>query len=700
MVTLRKQRNLKARKTTLDHIVVSNINNFLLIGISVLLLALTLEGSLVSIPNTGIKQVTISGQEAEIQKEFKVTDLEHGYHTLIVRDLPESIDEKTIRIKGKGYVELLSTMIENVVINREQDDNYNLIYNNLQSVVNELSRVHQLNNFELERVKLRVHTVQLYTSMTINSSQISETNALSLDKINEYITYQDEVMKKSITEMHSIQTKIYTVQSLQKLFINCVERLQKIGKYIPVNSQSSLIELHDENLDKLYSKLPSNELLFLETMVKKNLHIRIFIPEDVANGSSNKYIHTFELTYGASPAQWNPQYDIKVENKNDETGKYLVAIDFYAAVEQRTGENWPDVKLILSSTIPKHNFHRLDWRKKIVKFQDDMAATSHAYDHNGAARSRMKRSKSMHLAVEEEAFMDGAVGSVSMRAAPPPPDMVVQAASVEALGDLGSAYHFTCTRAVNISTNPKVYTVSPERHRLFVDSIQTPTTVFTYVVPTQSSTAYLQAWGTLNNLKTNSGHVPVPLLHSSSVRVFLQGAYTGTTYLPATQPGGELRLDLGEDQNIKVTHQYIPPTHRSGEEDKSTWFTTDKKKFRFKMEEHSFTIKSTHTKPHLVLVTEHIPRSTEEDIKAELLTPTDKDVVNIPENQGNEQDLLNYVLKENELMKSDKKTKVFYSDSNRFIIWSVIVNPGETINLSLKYRLSWPDGKQITVESY
>jgi len=278
------------------------------------------------------------------------------------------------------------------------------------------------------------------------------------------------------------------------------------------------------------------------------------------------------------------------------------------------------------------------------------------------------------------------------------PEMVTQAASVQASGDLGSAYHFTCTRAVNISSSPRQGSF-PTRHRLFIDSIHTPATVFTYVVPTQSSIAYLQAWGTLKNVKSSSGG-DVPLLHASGARVFLQGAYTGTTYMPSTQPGGELRLDLGEDQNLKVTYQYIPPTQRSGEEDKSTWFTTDKKKFRFKIEEHSITVKSTYAKPHLVIIAEHVPRSSEEDIKIELQSPTSQEYHSFAENQGNEYDLLNYVLKDPEAKKTNKKIRIYYSDSNKLVIWAVFVNPRETVNLSLKYRISWPDGKKIVMESY
>ncbi len=145
---------------------------------------------------------------------------------------------------------------------------------------------------------------------------------------------------------------------------------------------------------------------------------------------------------------------------------------------------------------------------------------------------------------------------------------------------------------------------------------------------------------------------------------------------------------------------YTPPTQRSEEEDKSTWFTTDKRKFRFKVEEYSFTIKSTHSRPHLVLMSEYVPRSAEEDIKVELLSPSMKEVEQIADSSGNGDDLLNEILNKYEIIPHNGKTQAFYSDSSKMIVWAVNIAPGETVNLKLRYRISWPDGKTVETESY
>jgi hypothetical protein len=64
-------------------------------------------------------------------------------------------------------------------------------------------------------------------------------------------------------------------------------------------------------------------------------------------------------------------------------------------------------------------------------------------------------------------------------------------------------------------------------------------------------------------------------------------------------------------------------------EDKSTWFVTDKEKFRVKTEETVITAKNLHpvgSRDVLMILAENLPKSSDADISVELLLPSKKDL--------------------------------------------------------------------------
>jgi len=184
-------------------------------------------------------------------------------------------------------------------------------------------------------------------------------------------------------------------------------------------------------------------------------------------------------------------------------------------------------------------------------------------------------------------------------------------------GDTGMAYNFLLPHIVNVTNQgnqasksnfgtadvqyanrgsgaTKSIADTKSMHRLLIDNLVVDSSLFTYAVPSVSHTAFLRAWATYD--ATNAS----PLLPCSDVRLFLQGTYAGTTSIPRIQPGAELQIGLGEDKNTEITSTFVLPTSSEKEQDKSTWFIQDKKKFRVKTTEYVFTVRSTHEAPRLV----------------------------------------------------------------------------------------------------
>ena len=121
----------------------------------------------------------------------------------------------------------------------------------------------------------------------------------------------------------------------------------------------------------------------------------------------------------------------------------------------------------------------------------------------------------------------------------------------------------------------------------------------------------------------------MPLLASNTARVFIEDTYMGITNMPRTQPGAALRLNLGQDRNIEIRSNFVTPRRSSRSEDKSGWFTTDKTTYKVEVSEYAFTVRSTHTEPHLVVLSDYLPKMGHESIKLELLQPVPASIVTV-----------------------------------------------------------------------
>ena len=95
----------------------------------------------------------------------------------------------------------------------------------------------------------------------------------------------------------------------------------------------------------------------------------------------------------------------------------------------------------------------------------------------------------------------------------------------------------------------------------------------------------IRAWG-----KYGSSNA-YPIIASDSARVFIEGSFSGTTNLETVQPGGDCKFNLGKDNNVIISSSTMIPQAAGTEEDKSTWFVSDKKKYRVKSEERRFLVK-------------------------------------------------------------------------------------------------------------
>jgi uncharacterized protein (TIGR02231 family) len=176
-----------------------------------------------------------------------------------------------------------------------------------------------------------------------------------------------------------------------------------------------------------------------------------------------------------------------------------------------------------------------------------------------------------------------------------------------------------------------------------------PATVLVKTAPGLDQTAYLQAH------VTDDGDAP---LLPGEVSLHRDDMFVGRGRLSFVAPGDGVDLGFGADDKIKITRA---PVNRK--ENEPTWYNQTKVETR----EFKTTIKNLHDFPVKVQVIDQLPYSENTAITAELLpattAPTERQV----------------------------------ADKRGVMSWTLDLQPGESKDVRLAYRLKWPADRDITI---
>eukprot|EP00598_Pedospumella_elongata_P005988 CAMPEP_0184970786 /NCGR_PEP_ID=MMETSP1098-20130426/3135_1 /TAXON_ID=89044 /ORGANISM="Spumella elongata, Strain CCAP 955/1" /LENGTH=711 /DNA_ID=CAMNT_0027492765 /DNA_START=79 /DNA_END=2214 /DNA_ORIENTATION=- len=694
----------------------------------------TITALVLNVPSSTIREVTIGGTIAEITRTFNLHDVPNGLHSVVIDHLPSTVDEKSIQVAGLGDAEVVSTTVENQVIARELDKEFAELVSTLKRVYTKLTEgLHSL-TLEHRRVYGRIASLDSYVQDVMRTS-VSRTTPLTLDQLTATLDYQEKALGDLTEKILALDQKINATQNVVATLVTINDKLQKHGLYQNLFLPTSALNIAAEMLDSI-KRLPSSERVWPSSVPTKQLHINIHVP-----GTTVVKTLAFTLGYMTSPASWQAEYDLRLDSPADSIStatsstpskEYKLRVGMYASVAQSSRDDWTDVQLRLSTSQPQQYIYPLPSPLRTsITFQVDQPESMH---YDGAVGSRVGGGN-MKMMSRSRSFDQIELMSVGVAAAAPVmQDMsIAEAGMTGQAGSLGSCVVFTPSHRVNISSNQRAngnngnsgnngnygnYAHHQHQHniltsapttstRLFIKEFSLSPQVFTYAIPTMH-TAGLRAW-VLN--KDNNGKADsVPLLDSPHGRVFIDGTYTGSTNIAATQPGSPVRLELGADRNIQVSSTFVLPRQGSQSEDKAGWFVNDKIKYQVEILECAITVRSTHAAPHLVILSEYLPHVGEEGIKVELLKPAKEDILQVNgdaahQDVWSEQDFVAEVLAHPKLAKpADKAPKsdkmyVFVSEGSHNIVYAQWVQPGQTLQTGLKYRITWSDGKNINKQA-
>ena len=304
-----------------------------------------------------------------------------------------------------------------------------------------------------------------------------------------------------------------------------------------------------------------------ETTVQRDVIIDI--------GVITKGTVTIAVTYLVSNASWAPTYSIRATE-----GGESIKIDYDAELWQRTGEDWKDVQLLLSTAQPQRSASPpmpSPWYVDIKQPQPPerkrsagRGTTSFAYAANAAQ-------------VEGEIVLGTTLG------------LAISAASV--VGD-GPAVSFALPRTLSVPSK------KDDVQKTAIASIGATADLYRIAVPMLTDSVFIRS-----DVTNDSPYILLP----GEASIFHGSDFVGRTSLPSVAPGETFSLDLGIDPSITATRTLLE------KKTSSTGLFGSSKETLF---DYRVTIANGHDEPLDIRIWDRIPVSRNEDIAVDLKSPS------------------------------------------------------------------------------
>ncbi|RXT46288.1 hypothetical protein B6S44_26050 [Bosea sp. Tri-44] len=446
-------------------------------------------------------------------------------------------------------------------------------------------------------------------------------------------------------EISAIEAKRATIENFGKVG---PDRLGEGGKVLPVSDWPAVFDAIGTALVKVQGELLGlrNRISDLDAEIGALEKARPLAPRasqpkrDVAIAVEAKapVAADISVSYRVAGASWLPVYEARLTTGNTNGGAEI-AFTRRAELRQRTGEDWSEVAVELSTTrsaqgtrAPELNPLRIAFYEPPVVYEE--RARLQRQDSERAARPPA-------LAIAPAPTTGAGFGntvSLEDRAAP-------QEASVATSQISAGAYQasFKVPGRVSIPQDGSSKAVVLTQGKIKPELSARAT-------PELEEKAYLEA---------SFNHDDEAPLLAGEVYLHRDGAYIGKGRLGQVAPGDKVELGFGADDRLKVTR--VPVRRR---ENDSGWLgstRTDQREFKT-------VVKSLHAQPVKLTVIERVPFSENSAITVELLSqstpPTEKQV----------------------------------GDKRGVSAWSFELAPGAQKEIRLAYRIKYPGDREVVFD--
>jgi len=534
-----------------------------------------------------VETVVVFPSGAEISRGARV-HMDAGEHVLLLSDLPAQAVPASIRVEGRssGRLEIGSVDTRRLAVPRADP----------------AASASERRALEVEIEKLRDQRAGL--SALVNAA---ETQKLLIARLVE--------LPSHLPSGGAQGSAAYP--DWNQLFAMIGERTNDAQKVI-LETQIKLREL-DRRIDDLEKKLVA-----LAPVQEERTELKV----NVAAGAALDAELT--IRYQVASASWTPNYDARLTTGARNAAPSLTLVR-RASIQQRSGEDWADVALSLSTTRPGTGTAAPDLRPMYVDYEPDQPPPRPVASAQPATRS--VRPQTDQLAAEEsEARYKAAAGAAQQ--------------AMEAAADRNANIDAGAYQAIFGVPGKVTVPATGEMKRVQIDESKLEPILSVRTVPRVDPRAFLYAKLVLPK--------STPFL-AGSVSLFRDGTFVGNGRIPLLAPGEEHELGFGPDDSIRVRHAVIE--EKRGEGGIITSSKTDQRDYRV-------TIKNLHPRAIGVTVIDQIPVPQNQDIKVELtgkVPPSKRDI----------------------------------DDKRGVSSWDVKLEPDEEKTLEYGWRVTWPSGKQI-----
>jgi uncharacterized protein (TIGR02231 family) len=346
---------------------------------------------------------------------------------------------------------------------------------------------------------------------------------------------------------------------------------------------------------------------------------------------------TLKLTYQVGGVSWRPSYDAALATGSAQV-KPKLALVRRAVIAQRTGEDWSDVTLAVSTAQARGGTAAPDVPPIRVAFNEPSAITQNAPSLRSRALVTPAPGGRVQGAFEPA---DATKESDSLaRPTPPVAPIAQQQAQVEVAG---FSAQFVVPGRVSITTDG-----STRSFRLGSRDIEP--TLGVKVAPGIDPKAYLEV------RFTNEDEAP---LLPGEVALTRDGVFVGQGRVGQVASGDTVDMGFGADDKVKVTR--VPLRRREVE---ASWTQGNRSDLR----EFKTTVKSLHDRPMRITVLDQTPFSENTAITVETIpnmtAPTEKNL----------------------------------QDKRGVLTWSYDYKPGEEKEIRHGFRMRWPNERELVLE--
>ncbi|CCA74224.1 hypothetical protein PIIN_08177 [Serendipita indica DSM 11827] len=322
------------------------------------------------------------------------------------------------------------------------------------------------------------------------------------------------------------------------------------------------------------------------------------------------------LKYLVSNASWTPLYDLRAAIGPTKTS---ISLQYRATIVQRTGEDWKDVELTLSTASPQlgSEIPKLtpQWLNPIVPQR--MMRKSKGIGFGSSSAQMEYAALSAPMAAGSSGYRD------RERARSAYLDTEAAFAVPEALAVEGA----TSTSFIieGLSTIPSDTDSTAQAHKVAIAVVDLTADLEWIAVPKEQPSAFLQA-----RVKNTSQYMFLP----GRANIFLDDNFVAKSAIEHVSPNESFSCSLGVDPQVKVT--YHPRTKKTRSQGGLLSSKTTTTAYHQKM-----TIKNTRSAPvKRLLVRDQVPVSGDQRIKVTLLDPSNiefagRNTISAATNAGN-----------------------------------------------------------------